>query len=93
MLNEFPKATLEQSPRILREVADERESNGSGRGERMHRTCNADAAGYRYLAALIEIGDYDTAHAMTDCWFLAQRTQIPLAVYTWMSPAFKRNNS
>lgn len=90
MLNHFPKATLAQSPRILREEADVRESNGSGREPRFKLTCDTDAAGWRYLAALVEIGDYETAHAMTDCWSLAQRCIIPMPVYKWMSAAWVR---
>jgi len=89
MINEYPKATLAQCPRILREEADIRESNGSGREERFHQTCNADAAGLRYLAYLVEQGDYDTAYNMTNCWSLSQRCFIPRPVYKWMSAAFR----
>jgi len=89
MHDQFPKATLAHCPRILREEADERESNGSGREERFHLTCNSDAAGLRYLAYLVELGDYDTAYAMTNGWSLSQRCMIPRPVYKWMSAAFQ----
>jgi hypothetical protein len=93
ILNEFPLADLEHSPRILREEADVIESNASGMGERKMRWAAMEASGLRYLAALVEIGDYATAYAVTNEWSLAQRTRIPASVFTFMGAAFRRNNS
>lgn len=88
-MNEYPKATLAQSARILREEADIRESNGSGREERFHQTCNADAAGLRYLAYLVDLGAFNAAYYLTIEWSFAQRSMIPAPVFKWMASAFK----
>jgi hypothetical protein len=93
LMNEYPMATLEQSPRILREEADVIEACASGMGERKMKWAAAEAAGLRYLAALVEIGDYATAFAVCNEWSLAQRSVIPSPVFTFMSAAFRRNNS
>ena len=89
--NEFPFATLEHCPRILREEADVIESNASGMGERKMKWAGAEAAGLRYLAAVIEIGDYEAAYSMTGQWSMAQRFVIPAAVYEFMRAAFRHN--
>ena len=93
LMNDNPMATLSQSPRILREEADVIESNASGMGERKMNWAAAESAGLRYLAALVEIGDYDTAYAVTNEWSLSQRCRIPSPVFTFMGAAFRRNNS
>jgi hypothetical protein len=93
LMNEYPMATLAQSPRILLEEADVIEACASGMGERKMSWAAMEAAGLRYLAALVQIGDYATAYAVTNEWSLAQRSVIPSPVFTFMGAAFRRNNS
>jgi hypothetical protein len=92
MTNDYPLANLTHCPRILSEEADLLEACASGCGERKMAWAAMEAAGLRYLAALVAIGDYATAYAVTNEWSLAQRSRLPAAVFTFMGAAFRRAN-